>query len=237
MIKKNFLSAEWRNLIMANYSVNPVQLQEFIPSKTELDSWNGIHYVSLVGFLFLNTKVLGIRIPFHKNFEEVNLRFYVKSKSEGEWRRGVVFIKEIVPRRAIAFVANNFYNEKYQSLPMKHFISDKELFAAEYHWKFNRQWNSPCAQSSSAPLQIAPGSEEEFITEHYWGYNKVSNEVTTEYKVEHEKWMVRQVRDYSISCDFTGLYGGQFSSLLQAKPISVFIAEGSTVHVKTGIRI
>jgi len=67
-----FLNAQWKNLIMANYEVNPAVLGKYLPYKTELDTWNGRHYVSLVGFMFLDTKVLGIKIPFHVNFEEVN---------------------------------------------------------------------------------------------------------------------------------------------------------------------
>ena len=92
----SFLNAEWRKLILANYEIDPNILKKYIPAHTELDIWNGRCYVSLVGFMFVNTKMLGMKIPFHINFEEVNLRFYVKHKSKGEYKRGVVFIKEII---------------------------------------------------------------------------------------------------------------------------------------------
>ncbi len=73
-----FLTAEWRHLAMLNYEIDPVILRPFVPSGTELDSWNGKTYVSIVGFLFLKTRVRGLAIPFHQNFEEINLRFYVR---------------------------------------------------------------------------------------------------------------------------------------------------------------
>ncbi len=222
---------------MVNYAVDPAALHNFLPGKTDLDTWNGIHYVSLVGFLFLETKVLGMKIPFHINFEEVNLRFYVKRKFNNEWRRGVVFIKEIVPRAAIAFVANNFYNEKYQSMPMKHFISRQEFLQVEYQWKFKQHWNFMKVKTAGPSQKIVPGSEEEFITEHYWGYNKINATITTEYKVEHEKWKVYSVNDYSVNCDFGKLYGDEFSFLGGATPVSVFIADGAEVKVRTGIKI
>src|SRR3954468_20670393 len=115
-----FLAAEWRYLAMLNYQVDPAILHPHLPRGTELDIWNGRHYISLVGFRFLNTRVLGVPIPFHRNFEEVNLRFYVRRKGPEGWRRGVVFIAEIVPRFAIAAVARLFYNENYVALPTRH---------------------------------------------------------------------------------------------------------------------
>src|ERR1700712_487644 len=138
-IKKIFLTAEWKNLIMANYAVDPMVLQPYLPAHTELDSFNGKYYVSLVGFIFEKVKIKGISIPFHTNFPEINLRFYVKhTDKDGNIKRGVVFISEIVPRAAIAWVANNIYKEKYVATAMKHSvsISDKELeLNYSWHWK------------------------------------------------------------------------------------------------------
>src|SRR6185503_10721641 len=111
--------AGWRKLVMANYAVDPSALAPYLPYKTEIDLWQGTCYVSLVGFMFVDTAVMGVKIPFHVNFEEVNLRFYVRYRDQGEWKRGVVFIKEIVPRAALAFVANTLYNENYETMPMR----------------------------------------------------------------------------------------------------------------------
>src|ERR1700694_5344735 len=91
-----FLRAEWRNLAMLNYEVEPALLARFVPNGTELDRWNGKVFVSLVGFCFLKTEICRISIPFHRNFDEVNLRFYVRRREGNEIRRGVVFIREIV---------------------------------------------------------------------------------------------------------------------------------------------
>src|SRR4051812_45506678 len=108
-----FLQAEWRKLAMANYAVDPAVLKRHLPYKTELHLWNDTCYVSLVGFRFVNTRLRGFRVPFHINFEEVNLRFYVRYKDGDQWKRGVVFMKEIVPKPALTFVANAFYKENY----------------------------------------------------------------------------------------------------------------------------
>ncbi len=129
----SFLKAEWRKLAIANYIIDKDYLTEFVPIGTELDLWNGKCFVSLVGFMFKNTKLLGIKIPFHVDFEEVNLRFYVKRLENGEWKRGVVFIKEIVSKRALTFVANTVYNENYETMPMSHNWSENEdLRVVEY---------------------------------------------------------------------------------------------------------
>lgn len=148
-----FLSAEWRNLILLNYEVHPTLLRPWVPHGTELDQWNGKEFISLVGFQFLKTRVMGLPIPFHANFQEVNLRFYVRRETGGEVRRGVVFIREIVPRRAIACVARTFYNEKYVALPMDHKIetTNQEGVAATYRWKRNGLWNEMHFESQGSP--------------------------------------------------------------------------------------
>jgi uncharacterized protein YqjF (DUF2071 family) len=230
----SFLTAEWRKLAMANYAVDPGLLQKFLPAKTELDLWNNTCYVSLVGFMFLNTRLRGIKIPFHVNFEEVNLRFYVRYKHEQEWRRGVVFIKEIVPKPALTFVANTVYKEKYETMPMKHaWLNSVDTLQVEYNWK-KGGWNSFKVIADNKPIAIEAGCEEEFITEHYWGYTKITDQKTSEYQVEHPRWLVYPTKDYQIEVDFGKVYGNEFSFLSSEKPKSVFLAEGSEIKVNGG---
>jgi uncharacterized protein YqjF (DUF2071 family) len=233
-----FLRAEWRNLIMANYVIDPNILKPYLPYNTELDLWNNKCYVSLVGFMFLNTKVKGLKIPFHINFEEVNLRFYVKYKEDNIWKRGVVFIKEIVPKPALTFIANTIYKEHYETLPKSHeWTDDSNYKTIKYNWKKNNKWNSisVCADKSSKEILI--DSEEEFISEHYWGYTKIDNLITSEYAVEHPRWNVNPIIDYNLDVNFGNTYGDYFSFLDHEKPTSVFLAEGSEIFVKNGKRI
>lgn len=226
-----FIAAEWRKLIMANYEIDPSILKKYLPAGTELDTWENKHYVSLVGFMFINTKVLGLKIPFHTNFPEVNLRFYVKYLVEGKWKRGVVFINEFVPRSAITFVANKLFKERYITFPMKHAWAMGEKLSIGYYWKKNNQWNKIEAITHSIPNDINTSSKEEFITEHYWGYSAINKRKTGEYEVQHPRWQVYSVENYSIECDFASLYGNDFAVLNQKKPSSVFLAEGSAVSI------
>jgi uncharacterized protein YqjF (DUF2071 family) len=230
--RKVFLTAEWRQLAMLNYEIEPSLLAPFVPRGTELDCWNGKTFVSMVGFRFLKTRVLGVPIPFHRDFEEVNLRFYVRRKADDGWRRGVVFIKEIVPRAAIAFIARKFYNEPYIALPMAHRV---EAGAAEYSWHFNGRSNSLKVVTRGEPQELRVGSEAEFITEHYWGYTAQRDGSTLEYRVEHPRWCVWDVQEAELDCDAAGLYGKQFATALSAKPSSAFLAEGSPVSVSKGV--
>jgi uncharacterized protein len=230
-----FLTAEWRNLAMINFEVDPAILRPYVPSVTELDDWNGRTYVSLVGFLFLKTRVLGMPIPFHRNFEEVNLRFYVRRKADDGWRRGVVFIKEIVPRWAIASVARVLYNEKYSAMPMSHRIVGG--LNVEYRWRFEKRWNSLRVKGVGAWHQASAGSEEEFITEHYWGYSAQSDGGCVEYRVEHPRWNVVQAGEMGIDCDAHILYGPKFDSILRSAPTSAFLADGSPIIVRKGLRL
>lgn len=229
----SFLKAEWRKLIMVNYVIDSSVLKGYIPFGTELDLWEGKCYVSLVGFMFLNTKLLGIPIPFHRNFEEVNLRFYVKKYDNGEWKRGVVFIKEIVPKFALSLVANMVYNENYETMPMKHEwrIEDYKQIIS-YQFKKKGKWNSMKIETSSEASVIPLNSETEFITEHYWGYARINDEKTNEYEVTHPKWKAYDVLNYDVDIDFGIVYGSEFSFLDNEKPSSIMLAEGSEITVE-----
>jgi len=231
MIPKKFITAEWRKLIMANYVIDPGLLKKYLPAKTELDTWNDNHYISLVGFMFLNTRLKGLPIPFHANFPEVNLRFYVKYRSGNEWKRGVVFINEFVPKPAISFIANRLFKEKYVTFPMKHKweITDKKMIG--YYWKKNDKWHKLEATASLDSFELKTGSKEEFITEHYWGYSLIDQNKTGEYKVEHPRWNIYPVEKYDIDCNFKDLYGNEFEFLDHSQPGSVFLAEGSQISV------
>jgi len=229
----SFLKAEWQKLALANYEIDKDILKKYIPNKTELDLWNNTCYVSLVGFMFLNTRILGIKIPFHVNFEEVNLRFYVRYKDGNEWKRGVVFIKEIVPRYAITIVANTIYKEHYQTLKMKYQWTENEHERrVEYQWKLKNRWNKFSVNAELKSSEIKQESEAEFITEHYWGYSRITPSKTFEYEVTHPRWQQYLVNDYFIDVDFAKVYGHDFEILNQLQPKSVMLAEGSQITVE-----
>ncbi|HEX7973797.1 MAG TPA: DUF2071 domain-containing protein [Anaerolineales bacterium] len=242
MSETKFLTAEWRWLVMLNYEVDPGILAPFTPPGVELDSWQGRTFASLVGFMFLNTKVLGVGVPFHRNFEEVNLRFYVRRRDrEAGWRRGVVFIKEIVPRFAIAAAAREIYGEKYVSMAMRHRVelegdSLRNGSRVEYGWQVAGKWQRLGVQVSGSPALADAGSEAEFITEHYWGYAAFRGG-SIEYRVDHPSWQVWQAGEASFEGDPGVLYGAQFSECLSRAPASAFLAGGSPVTVYQGRRI
>jgi uncharacterized protein YqjF (DUF2071 family) len=236
-LPKIFLTAEWKYIVMLNYEIEPKIIQPLVPFGTELDTWNGKTFVSIVGFLFLKTKVCGFPIPFHRNFEEVNLRFYVRLISDGEVRRGVVFIKELVPRFAIAATAKLLYNEKYFSLPMDHSV-DLGNGQFEYRWKSKKDWHSLHAKTVGGdPLPLISGSQEEFISEHYWGYTAQRDGTTIEYRVEHPSWRVWQVNQCVLKCNISEVYGPEYEDVFRNPPGSAFVAEGSPVAVRRGVNI
>jgi hypothetical protein len=235
-----FLTAEWQYLAMLNYEVDAGLLLPFVPAGTELDRWEGKVFASLVGFRFLKTRLLGfLPIPMHSNFEEVNLRFYVRRQAGTEVRRGVVFIWELVPRRAIAFVARTFYKENYEALPMAHEIrsaGDNRLRVA-YRWQSGKLWSEMNLQTDGNSELPGEGSIEQFITEHYWGYSGQPGGDCVEYRVTHPSWRVWQVGRSAFEGDAEKLYGNEIAAVLRDKPRSAFLAEGSAVSVMWGRRL
>jgi hypothetical protein len=229
-----FLTARWLRLVMVNFEVESAILQGCVPAGTELDSWNGRHFVSMVGFRFTDTRLLGFPVPLHRHFLEVNLRFYVRRIVEGEERRGVVFLKELVPRRALAWVARAVYNENYVATAMGSRDSGNEI---EYWWmhRANRHRLGITVERDS--YQPAPDSEERFITEHYWGYSRQRDGATMEYRVEHPVWKVWRGTACTFDCDVRSLYGPEFEEPLRRPPSSCFLADGSDIVVRRGVRL
>ena len=228
---KRFLTARWQDLIMANYEVNPSVLETRLPAGTSLDLHDGKCFVSLVGFMFLDTRVFEFLVPFHINFEEVNLRFYVVRETEGEIRRGVVFVKEIVPKAAIAAVARTLYGEPYERWSMSNERSDSQV---GYNWSLNGCSNSLKVTRGTNLGIPAENSHGEFIIEHYWGYTKRGHERTDEYRVEHPKWELFEAADPQIEVDFGCTYGEEFSILTNQRPVSILLAKGSEIAVFKG---
>jgi hypothetical protein len=240
MSSKIFLSARWEYLAMFNYEVDAAIIKPHLPPYTEIDFYNGKVIVSVVGFLFNNTKVMGIQWPGFINFEEVNLRYYIKYFDGKKWRRGVGFISEIVPQFLVAGMANIFYNEHYSTAQMNHTIKfEHNEVQATYNWKKkDQQWNSMWVKANALLQDIEPGSGEEFIFEHYYGYNALNNKTAIEYSLDHPRWQVYPVKDYKLNCDVRKLYGTVFVPFIEdVKPISVFLAKGSDVKVKMPSRI
>ena len=216
---------------MLNYVVDAQLLAPLVPGGTEIDFDNSETFLSVVGFLFLDTRVLGMPIPLHRDFEEVNLRFYVRRKSADTWRRGVVFVRELVPRRAIALVARTCYGENYLAVPMKHDVEhvDSNL-KVEYLWRRGRKWESLKMNATGEAQTIPAGSHAEFITEHYWGYTRLLSGCG-EYRVEHPRWRIWNATSFEFQADVATLYGEQFVETLSQQPRSAFVADGSAITV------
>jgi uncharacterized protein YqjF (DUF2071 family) len=234
--RDRFLSAEWKNLLMLNYRVSPSLLERFLPAGTELDTFDGVTYLSLVGFEFNRTRVFGLPAPFHQSFEEVNLRFYVRRST----KRGVVFVREFVPKYLVALVARLAFNENYSRAAMSHRVETRagdENVKVEYSWGSGADRSSMWIETEGAGFLPAEGSPSQFITEHFWGYAAQPGGGCLEYEVQHPRWNVRSAKQAGFSGNAAALYGDEIAKCLMRSPDSAFLAEGSPVTVFKGKRI
>ncbi len=235
-----FLTARWESLVFLNYACPESLLRPLVPAGTTLDDWNATFYVSLVAFMFADTRVRGIAVPMHKTFEEVNLRFYVRRHlRDGSTRRGVVFIKELVPRWGIAAIARGLYNEPYSAVSMTHTVdlAADDGGRAEYVWRHRGSHYSIAAEVTGPARSVGEGEEAAFITEHYWGYSRQRDGSTLEYQVTHPPWALWQAPTARFNGDGSRLYGRVFGEILDGQPISASVAMGSEVAVYSGRRL
>jgi uncharacterized protein YqjF (DUF2071 family) len=232
--RRAFLRADWRYLVMLNYDVDPTMLRPLVPPGTDLDLWHGRALVSVVGFRFLATRVLGAAIPGHRDFDEVNVRFYVRRERNGESRRGVVFIRELVPRTAVAAIARWAYNEPYRVVPMRSTTPPPGVDPPGrllYEWRTAAGWQHVAATAVGPARLPAPDSESAFVTQHHWGYTQQRDGSTVEYEVTHPPWRVWEATQPELKADVAGLYGATLAEALSGPPASALVAEGSPVVV------
>lgn len=233
-----FLSAAWRNLLFANYAIDPHVLMPFVPEGTTLDFHGDSCYISLVAFQFENTKVFGVPAFHWSNFDEINLRFYVsRPLSNGGEQTGVVFIKEIVPSRFIAWIARTLYGENYVAMDIDHEITIGQTLGITYTCSTNELSSRFSAVVSLDSETTYEEGLKPYITEHYWGYSAPDQNTTVEYEVKHPRWPVNRVMEHTINFDFESLYGAPFKLLSEIKPTSVFYCKGSDITVHLGSTI
>ncbi len=234
-----FLTADWRHVAMLNYEVDPRVLAPLLPKGAELDSLGGRHFVSLVGFLFLDTHILGLPAFFHQNFEEVNLRFYVRRQVGDESRAGVVFIRELVPLPLVSEMAKLTYNEPYRTVPMQHALveTNGKLQGVEYQFGEPRHQCRFALHVDGSVEDLRPGSEEEFLAHRGWGYTRQRDGGTIEYRVEHPRWRVWPNARWELEGPLGDFYDAPFADILSGTPALAFVADGSGVSVHMPERI
>ncbi len=227
---KVFLSAQWRDLILANYSVDPGLLTSRLPDGLELDLFEGQAVCSLVGFMFLKTRVKGIRWPGYTDFPEINLRFYVREK--GSDRRGVVFVRELVRHRFVAFVARSLYNEPYVHAQIKESIGESNTERrVGYEFACNEGAGRMGVIADPSTTHPDDDSPEHWFKEHQWGYGTTKRGRTLRYEVQHPVWNCHTVRSHEIDVDWFRIYGPEWSRMRDAQPLSVILAQGSPITV------
>jgi len=234
-----FLTAAWTDLVVLNYEVDPDDLRPLVPRGTELDDLRGRHFVSIVGFWFCDTRLRGVPVPCHRDFEEVNLRFYVRRREGDEIRRGVVFVREVVSKWAIAAVARRVYNENYVCRPTASVVQRpaEGPGRVEYRWRDRGAWLVAGAEFAGTPAPPALGSAEEFIVEHYWGYVRQRDGSTAEYRVEHLPWRVWPAKHAWLHGDAAGFYNTPCAAAMRRPPAFALVADGSPVAVYRGRRL
>ena len=232
-MRSSFLTATWRHLLFLNYEVEPALVRRYVPAGTELDLRDGRALVSIVAFRFLDTRLLGVPVPFHRDFDEVNLRAYVRRREQGTWRRGVVFVRELVPRPAIAWTARLAYNEPYRAVRMRSQIAmdPHRGGSVRYEWRQGGAWHAASAEVSGAPVPIDEHDETGFFTEHYVGYAPQRNGSTVEYGVAHARWNVWQTDHARFECDVQSVYGEAWTDALSVAPHSSFVCDGAPVTI------
>jgi uncharacterized protein YqjF (DUF2071 family) len=238
-VRGTFLTAQWRHVAMLSYEVDPDILVPHLPKGTELDTHGGRNFVSLVGFLFLDTRLLGLPALFHRNFEEVNLRFYVRRTSGGETRSGVVFVREMVPLPLVAELARLTYNEPYRTVPIQHALveTNGKLQSVEYVFGHPRDQCRFALHVDGAEQEMRRGSAEEFLSDRHWGYTRQRDGGTIEYRVEHPRWRVWADARWELDGPLGEFYDEPFADILSGVPASAFVADGSAVAVHLPERI
>lgn len=225
-----FLTATWSNLFLATYAVPPALLAPRLPPALTLDLRDDQAFVSVVAFEFLDTRVAGVGWPGFRDFAELNLRFYVRRGDD----RGVVFVREVVPQRLVAWLARTLYNEPYVAAPL---VAERQDGDGTHGMRYTLDWAGRqhvlSVVADAETFRPAADSVEHFFKEHRWGFGVSRDGRTIRYEVEHAPWDVHRVRSSTIDLDFGAVYGDEWAFLGAAAPLSTVLAVGSPVRVST----
>jgi uncharacterized protein len=222
-----FLTAEWRDLIGVTFPCSADPLSPYLPPGATIDTLEGSPRVSLVAFAFSRTRVLGVPIPGHIRFPEINLRFYVRYRGQ----RAVVFIRELVPRRAIATIARLRYNEPYVRVPMSCGRELDTTSGAVRVWHRFAQGSSVAVTASATGTLPEPGSPGHWLTDHALGIGRRRDGAAVLYHVAHPTWALHEIAAIDLDVDFAAVYGPEWAWLADAQPSHVSLATGSAVTV------
>jgi hypothetical protein len=214
--------------VFLNFGVDPQLLVGRVPAGTELDFNNGATFLSVVGFLSADTVLIGQPPIRQRLFERVQLSFYVRKRNVDDWRRGVVVVREIVPRTVAPVLAHIFVGEPLLALSMRHDLVDRGArIAVDYAWRRTSKWEGLSITAEGEVQPIAAGSDEDFIISRPWQYTALASRVL-EYRIEHPRWRLRSAVSWKFDAD---VFGPEFTETLQGQPLSVFVADGSHIRV------
>ncbi len=226
--RRPFLTARWEHLIVASYAVPEPLLRPLLPPGMDLDFQDGKCFASLVGFQFLDTRVLGVSWPAHRDFAEWNLRFYVRRGPV----RGVVFVREFVPKPIVAVVARLIYNEPYRVARITGAIkSEPPTVTVSYTLRRGSRSHSLWVAADPESRPIQPGSREDFFLNQSWGFGTSRRGRRLQYEVVHPPWEIFPIRESVIDVSWGEMYGPEWSVMEGVQPVCVALAKGSPVSV------
>jgi hypothetical protein len=223
------MTASWKRLINMTYAVSPELLLPHVPAGVTLDCIDGKAFVGLVPFSFENVTMNRLRIPFHQSFPEINLRFYVKHRLG----RGVVFLRECAPKRAVVWLARKKYNEPYCCKKMKEKVrmfTDGTFSVAHSLWS-NGIKNTVEVTARTTPVFPDKNSSAHYFKELELGFGIAHNKQTMLYRIHHPEWEVFPVVSYALNMNFGAVFGEKWAFLSAEKPLDVSLVKGSAVTV------
>jgi uncharacterized protein YqjF (DUF2071 family) len=230
------LQGQVHHVAFVSFAVDPRALEPLVPAGTELDPWEDRTLVSLVAFQMTDNRLLGVPLPFARDYGQINLRFYVRRPADGAWRHGVVFLRELVPVPALVAGARLLYRESYERQPVSARIRSPGTDGdrpgrAVYRWRRHDQLHR-LAVDFMPPLALPEeGTLERFLVERHWGYVTVNEGATREYRVDHPAWRIWPAQAARLSPATAASFGGRFERALAGEAVSAFVAEGSLMQL------
>jgi uncharacterized protein YqjF (DUF2071 family) len=184
----------WRSVAFLHWGYEPWLVRPLVPPEVELDTWDGLAWVTLVPFFMEGVRPPGLPpLPWLSTSPETNVRTYIR---EPGGKPGIWFFSLDIARLPMALTGRAAYRLPYIWATMSTDLSPDDSAGRRVRYRGRRRWPSSARyhvaiELGSAYRDTELSERDHFLTARYLLYARRGPLAVTAF-VEHPRWPLVQ---------------------------------------------